>query len=316
MAADLRVTVVVLTHNRARELERCLEHLRQLPEQPHIIVVDSGSTDGSIARLAPAFTGVDWVRCEKNLGAAARNEGVARVRTPFVAFCDDDTWWAPGALRLAADLLQAHPRLALINAQVLVGSAGRPDPRCELMARSPLDAHGLPGPALLGFMAGAVVMRSAAYREAGGYEARLFLGGEEALLGLDLSVRDWRMAYVKDVVAHHAPSPVRDPQQRRILLARNRFWIAWLRLPWRSAWSESRAVWREACAQKLLGPALAAALRGLPWVLRNRRPLPPEVHEMHQRLHGEPGRAERIAADRYRRPRRVRAMERWETSDF
>ena len=47
------------------------------------------------------------------------------------------------------------------------------------MAASPLDARGLPGPALIGFMAGAVVMRTAAYREVGGYEPRLFHTADE-----------------------------------------------------------------------------------------------------------------------------------------
>ncbi|MDO0931403.1 hypothetical protein QQY66_06815 [Streptomyces sp. DG2A-72] len=31
--------------------------------------------------------------------------------TPYVAFSDDDSWWTPGALRQAADLLDVHPRL-------------------------------------------------------------------------------------------------------------------------------------------------------------------------------------------------------------
>src|SRR5262245_34272344 len=62
-----------------------------------------------------------WSRSERNLGAAGRNAGVRAARTPYVALCDDDAWWAPGALARAAHLLDVHPTLAVVCARVLVG---------------------------------------------------------------------------------------------------------------------------------------------------------------------------------------------------
>src|SRR5438270_886232 len=82
----------------------------------------------------------------------------------------------PGALERAADLLDAHPQIGAIAARVLVGADQHTDPACERMARSPIDSAGLPGPSLIAFMAGAVVMRQRAFCEAGGYEPRFFLG--------------------------------------------------------------------------------------------------------------------------------------------
>jgi GT2 family glycosyltransferase len=287
-AADARVSVVVLTHNRADELERSLQHLLRLPERPPIVVADNASRDGSVERVARRFPQIECVRCGANRGAAGRNEGVARVRTPYVAFCDDDTWWAAGALAHAADLLDAHPRLAAVAARVLVGADERPDPTCEAMAASPLDANGLPGPALIGFMAGAVVMRTQAFREAGGYEPRLFIGAEESLLGLDLAARGWRMAYAADVVAHHHPSSLRRSRHRQMLLASNRIRIAWLRLSAAAAWQESVAALREARARSLALPVLWRVLRGLPWMLARRRVVPPAVEQMYRTVHATP----------------------------
>ena len=40
-----------------------------------------------------------------NAGAVARTTGVRHTTTPYVAFADDDSWWEPGALDRAADLL-------------------------------------------------------------------------------------------------------------------------------------------------------------------------------------------------------------------
>lgn len=281
------VSVVVLTHDRPAELEHTLARLTGLPERPPVIVVDNAST----LDIGPAlrrFPSVEFVRCARNLGAAGRNAGVARVRSPYVAFCDDDTWWEPGALARAVGVLDAYPRLGALAAQVLVGTEDRIDPACERMARSPLDAHGLPGPRLVSFMAGAVVMRVQAFQEVGGYEPRLFLGAEEVLVSQDLMARGWDLAYVPAVRTHHHPSLARDRQARAFALARNRLWLAWLRLPWRLAWWESCQALREAAAAGVRRPALRAALAGLPWVLPRRRVLPPEVLHMLAQVHGGP----------------------------
>lgn len=284
---DPRVSVVVLTHKRPQELERTLRHLEALPEAPALIVVDNGASPATV-EVVRRFERAQLVCCPGNLGAAGRNHGVELVRTPYVAFCDDDTWWEPGALARAVAVLDMYPRLGVLNAQVLVGPENRVDPACKHMASSPLDSRGLPGPRLVSFMAGAVVMRAQAFREAGGYEPRFFLGAEEVLLGQDLLAAGWDMAYVPAVQTHHHPSPARDRRARQIVTTRNRFWLAWLRLPWRLAWHEMRKVWRDGRAQGVLGAALCSALAGLPWVLARRRVLPPAVVEKIVKVHGGP----------------------------
>ncbi|HEX7384106.1 MAG TPA: glycosyltransferase [Burkholderiaceae bacterium] len=286
MTRDPRSTVVVLTHERAAEVERTLARLVELPERPRIVVVDNGSHDGTAGRIARRFPAVEVLRLAHNAGAAGRNAGAARVGTPYVAFCDDDSWWAPGALARAADLLDAHPRVAAVAARVLVGADERLDPTCAAMAASPLDSRGLPGPALIGFMAGAVVLRTRAFRDAGGYEPRLVIGAEEELLGLDLAARGWRIVYADAVVAHHHPSPARDARARALLHARNRLWIAGLRLRPAAAWRESVDALR--AAHGVRAPALLAALGGLRWVLAERRPVPRQVEAMYRRVHRAP----------------------------
>jgi GT2 family glycosyltransferase len=282
MRAEERVSVVVLTHNRPVELERTLRMLLQLQERPRIIVVDNGSSDGTGNLVRERFPELELVRCDANCGAAGRNAGVARVRTPCVAFCDDDTWWAPGSLARAADVLDACPRVGVVAARVLVGPHEREDLTCEVMARSPLGAAGLPGPALIAFMAGAAVMRVQAYRDVGGYEPRLFIGAEESLMGLDLAARGWQMVYVREVVTHHHPSPSRNVAGRRVMLGRNRMWIAWLRLPARDAWRETLDALRGLHVHGVLWRALPGALAGLPWVLAHRRIVPDRVARMHR----------------------------------
>jgi hypothetical protein len=117
---------------------------------------------------------------------------VCHVDTPYVALCDDDTWWDPGDLGRAADLLRTHPRLAIITARVLIGPEERPDPACRIMEQSPLPREpGMPGPVLLGFLAGASVVRHSAFLKAGGFAPHLSIGGEEELLATDLAAAGW-----------------------------------------------------------------------------------------------------------------------------
>ncbi|WP_199745852.1 glycosyltransferase, partial [Amycolatopsis sp. WAC 04182] len=161
-----RVTVVVAARDRVRTLAR------SLPRHPRpVILVDNGSSDGTAGFVRKHFPDVQVVEAGANLGAPARNLGVRLAGTPYVAFADDDSWWAPGALDRAADVLDAHPRLAVLGARVLVGPEERPDPVSEAMRDSPLGVEdGLPGPSVLSFLARGAVVRREAFLEAGGFD--------------------------------------------------------------------------------------------------------------------------------------------------
>jgi GT2 family glycosyltransferase len=269
--------VVIITRDRRPELLRTLDRMTALPENPPVIVVDNGSSDGS-AEAAARYQEVRVIRAPMNLGAFARNVATDHVTTPYVAFCDDDTWWEPGALWRAAELLDSCPRLAAVTGRILVEPGGEEDPITPELRDSPLPAPSwLPGPALLSILAGASMLRVTAFDEVGGFSARLWLGGEEELLGIDLASAGWWMCFASDVVVHHAASAVRDPRQRRILGIRNTLWTAWLRRPPSDALRHTVAVLRSAPTDLASAVALVHALVGLPWVLRERRVIPRRV---------------------------------------
>lgn len=274
------VSVVVLTYNRRAEAARTVERLLGLPERPPVIVVDNASTDGTAGYLRACYPGIRVLQEPCNRGAAGRNSGALAAATPYVAFCDDDTWWEPGALREAAAVLDRHPGIASLTARVLVGEDEAEDPTCALMARSPLPRDGLPGPALLGLLAGATVFRREAFLQVGGYQPRFFLGGEESLLALDLAAAGWKLVYLPSLRVHHHPSPLRDSSARRRLLARNALWTAWMRRPWPVAWRQTRRLLAEARRQGMLAATGLSALAGLPWALLHRRANPAAVERM------------------------------------
>lgn len=272
------VSVVVITHNRRTELCRTLTRMTSLPERVPVIVVDNGSTDGTFAAVLRDFPQVSVVACEANLGAVARNLGVARATTPYVAFCDDDTWWEPGSLTSAAQLLDTCPELAAVTGRILVEPGGREDPITPELRYSPVPAPPwLPGPALMSLLAGASMVRVRAFVEVGGFSPRLWLGGEEELLALDLAARGWWMCWAEHVLVHHASSKRRDARRRRRLGIRNTLWTTWLRRPLPVALRRTGGMLRRMPRDLATLAALAEAVRGAPWVLRERRVVPPEV---------------------------------------
>ncbi|RSN24015.1 glycosyl transferase [Streptomyces sp. WAC 05977] len=271
-------TVVIATRDRAPELERTLRRLTALRPPPPIVVVDNGSSDGT-ADLAAAFPGVRVVRLPRNIGVSARNLGVAVARTPYVAFSDDDSWWADDALAEAERILDAHEDVALVAAKTLVGKEEREDPVVSLMAASPLGRpDGLPGPAVLGFLACSAVVRRTAYLQAAGFHPLLHFGAEERLLSYDLAARGWWLCYAEDVRAHHHPSPVRPSSSwRERAELRNRMLITVMRRPVRRCLAEGfRALARVPREPHVLC-ALAGVLRRLPRALADRQRLPASV---------------------------------------
>lgn len=278
-APDPRVAVVMITHNRCAEVLRSLGHLTRLPEQPRIVLVDNGSTDGTADAVRRQFPHVDILDAGGNLGGAGRTLGVRYVDNPYIAFCDDDTWWEPGGLRYVADLLDSHPKLAVVTARVLIGPEEREDPVCELLANSPIPRQpGMPGAALLGFLAGASVVRRSAFLAAGGFDTRMQIGGEEELLAADLAAAGWWLCYIPDLVVHHYPSKQRDmAAQRRSRTIRNALWFAWLRRPLVSALRRTFLLVRTAPWDRAVLRGLGSALAEMPWVLRNRRAVPTEI---------------------------------------
>jgi glycosyltransferase involved in cell wall biosynthesis len=321
-----RISVVVLTHDRAGQLVGTLARLASLPEQPPVIVADNASHDDTVKLVDMLFPQVRVVQCGADLGAAGRNRAVACVRTDYVAFCDDDSWWEPGSLALAVKLLDGAPRVAVLNARVMTGENGALDPRCRLMAGSALTAAGCPGPGFaagvssgLGpiiatYIAGACVFRTAVFRAVGGYERRFGIGGEEALVALDVLDAGHTIAYCNELtVRRSASAPVttaaadkprrrrgdkrlapddtchnEDALQKRVL-ARNAAWVAWMRLPWRdvgrsmcgalATFAHEHTLWRDG----------KAMIGGLPWAWVNRHRVNAQVLAM---------RAEARAAER------------------
>ncbi len=121
-----------------------------------------------------------WSRCRATW-AWERHDGVRSIRSPYVAFCDDDSWWAADALSRRRATWRSTVGGAR-RARVL-GDERSVRIRCHGDGLEPLARGRPPGPRL-GFLACGAVVRRDAYLDIGGFEPRFGIGGEEQLLAI------------------------------------------------------------------------------------------------------------------------------------
>ena len=107
-------SLIIPTYNRRAYLMACLESVAAQRHRPdEVIVVDDGSTDGTLGALA-AIEGVTVIE-QANAGAgAARNRGAAVASGDYLVFIDSDDVWFPWSLEVFARLVERHARPALL----------------------------------------------------------------------------------------------------------------------------------------------------------------------------------------------------------
>jgi GT2 family glycosyltransferase len=121
---SIAVSVVIVSFNARRDLERCLESLRAAPPQAshEILVVDNNSTDGS-AESARGVPGVRVIQQATNVGfARANNAGIRASAGTALLLLNSDTIVPPGAIDRLLAALDAEPDIAIVGPRLVDGS--------------------------------------------------------------------------------------------------------------------------------------------------------------------------------------------------
>ena len=289
------VSVVVVNWNGAAWLPRCLEALRrQRGIQFETVLVDNGSTDGSVELVAASFPEVRIVRLPSNEGfAGGNNAGVRAARARLVAFLNNDTEADPGWLRALADALCATPHAALAASRIVfmdrpgvIDSAGDG----WLRAGSGFKrGHGSAAGAwedqdqVFGACGAACMIRRDAFEAVGGFDEEFFLLFEDVDLSYRVRLAGWTCVYVPAARVLHASSATigRLSSLSVFYGQRNVEWVyfgntprtlLWRTLPGHVLYVLAAAVyfaWRRRLAVFLR--AKWAALRGVAVIVRKRR---------------------------------------------
>jgi glycosyltransferase involved in cell wall biosynthesis len=115
------VSVVVPAYNQVHYVRPAVESaLAQTFAPLEVIVVNDGSTDGTLDALEPLLGSIVLID-QPNAGVAeARNVGARAARGDLVAFLDADDVWLPYKLERQAALFAADPRVGLVHCGIVV----------------------------------------------------------------------------------------------------------------------------------------------------------------------------------------------------
>ena len=104
------IAVILPVYNGAEVLENCIQSVLVSGEKvSEIIIVDDGSTDETLETaqgLAKRDQRIRVIHTDNHGCYAARRTGILSSTSPYIAFCDVDDRFLPGALDLLVDLLE------------------------------------------------------------------------------------------------------------------------------------------------------------------------------------------------------------------
>jgi N-acetylglucosaminyl-diphospho-decaprenol L-rhamnosyltransferase len=141
------VSVIVVAHDVRNEVLECLASVERhaAPVTWELFLVDNGSADRTADVVEETFPAAQVVRLDRNIGVAARNEGLRRARGRLRMFLDSDARLTRGALPELVAYLDANPEAGLVGPKLLYEdgtlqlSARRYPPRLlPLLRRPPL----------------------------------------------------------------------------------------------------------------------------------------------------------------------------------
>jgi GT2 family glycosyltransferase len=228
-----QITVAIVSWNTRELLRACLE---SLPDGLDVWVVDNGSTDGSGAMVRSSYPNVRLVESERNLGFGGAVNLVARsTSTPWLVIANADVAFEPGALDALLAAARADPQAGAVAPRLVLedGSTQHSVLAFPTVPFSALFALGLAGDRLCvpgrwdasrarrvpWAIAALLLVRRAAWEDAGGFDERQWMYAEDLDLGWRLRRAGWKTRYEPRAVVHHrsaASTAARWGDERRV----------------------------------------------------------------------------------------------------
>lgn len=258
-----KVAVVIVNFNGERYLERCLTSvLAQTYPSFEVVLVDNGSTDGSVALVREQFPSVRVIAAGENLGfAKANNVGIRATDSPLVATLNNDTWVEPDWLEQLVRVMESDPQACAERSRRIGTCASK-----MLFAHQPdiinsagvcVDPVGIAWDRLGGVpetadveepmdvfaaCAGAALYRRTMLDDVGLFDEDYFIYLEDVDLSWRSQLMGWRTVYVPQARVYHVHSGTTQEASpfKNYHLARNKVWTViknypsphfWLYLP-------------------------------------------------------------------------------------
>jgi len=276
-----RMSVIIPNWNGLALMRPCLDSLRgQTYRDFEIIVVDNGSTDGSVSALEKEYPETRVLALSANKGySGGCNRGIDAARGDLLVMLNNDTEADTRWLEALVDAIDRHPeagsaasRLMIYDKPGVLHSAGdvyRRDGTAN--SRGVWEPFGPPYDQerwVFGGCGGAVVYRREMLNEIGLFEEAFFMYYEDVDINWRAQLAGWKCVYVPQAVIYHHLSATGGGELASYYVGRNLLWViarnypgALLRRYWQEIVSAQWRIARDAL-RAWRGKAARARLRG------------------------------------------------------
>jgi GT2 family glycosyltransferase len=272
------VSIIVVNWNGLKYLEECLSSLeRQTWSEREIIVVDNGSTDGSVEFIRAWATGcarAQGIYLNENTGfCRANNLAFEKARGQWIALLNNDAVAEPTWLEELIRRADEASRIGMLGSKILFfDPPGVIDKAGHLIywdgqnrGRGTMEkdvGQYEKAEEILWPDACAALYHRKVFEETGGFDESFFAFGDDADLGMRARLLGWKAWYVPTAVVRHrhsatagaySPLKIMLVERNRLLLAIKSFPL--LLLLQNPYWSLRRFGWHAYAALKMRGSA-------------------------------------------------------------
>jgi hypothetical protein len=219
-ATGVTVSTIIVNHERRELLSMCLRSLERalarVDEETELLVVDNGSSDGSVELVRERFPDVALVTLPRNVGfAGGLAHGIAAARGEWIAVFNNDTTVEPDAVAVMLGAARRDSRVGSVAAQMrfadrrdVLNSAGLELDRLGISADrlvgSPVGDNGDREPyEVFGATGGAAMFRTDMLEQVGGFDDTFFAFFEDVDLAWRARAHGWRALYAPGAVVYH-----------------------------------------------------------------------------------------------------------------
>lgn len=213
---EINVTVIIPNWNGKELLKDCLDSLsKQSYENFIILVVDNGSTDGSVEYIKSLYKKVEVLELDKNYGfTGAINRGVKYAKTEFVALLNNDTEVDSHWLQELVKTINQHLEVASVGSKLLnyfqrdiidgvgielneVGQARSIGYQQKDHGQFDIESY------VFGATAGAALFRREVFLELGGFDDNYFMYSEEVDWAFKAQFLGYKSIFAPKALVYH-----------------------------------------------------------------------------------------------------------------
>ena len=210
------ITVLILNYNGRKYLKSCLDSLLSMNYPSFkLVVIDNGSTDGSLDFMTIHYPEIELIHLFKNCGyASAINTAMNFVKSDYVAFLNNDVIVDPNWLhemfchfKSDEKIAALTPKILFLHNRKIINSAGG---NCDLFGigwnrgNGEFDNHQYDSKEEVFYANGAALLtKTDIWKEVGPFDSSFFLYGEDLDWCWRARLKGYKILYIPSSVVYH-----------------------------------------------------------------------------------------------------------------